>query len=56
MDSGYISNQHMKDLLAIKDGEIAYLKNSVADKEIELLKLQLEVNLLHSNQVAKKLV
>ena len=54
MDTGYISTQHMKDMLALKDGEIKALKKSLMDKEVEILKLKLELNLLESGQTAKK--
>lgn len=54
MNTDYVSTQHMNDMLAIKDGEIRSLKQTITDKDIEILKLKLELNLIQSNQIAKR--
>jgi hypothetical protein len=40
MEPGYLSNTAVKDLLAVKEGEIIHLKNSVLDLQKQVIDLQ----------------
>lgn len=48
MESGYLSRQAVKDLLAVQEGEAIYLRNRVDSLEIENETLRKQIENLHS--------
>ena len=48
MESGYLSREAVKDLLAVRDGELIYLRNRVEALEVENGMLHRKVDNLQS--------